>query len=105
MPISHITCGSNRVDGTVKNFKAHALQIFLVQLDNLIKPFGADSILRLLENPVLFLDDPRTHRASAGAVTLKSLFKRNIKKKKFCTDSVLPAKIQQRLSRHWSYRS
>ena len=94
-----------RVDGTVENLEAYALQIFLAQLNNLVKPLGGDRSLRLLEQTILFLNNLRPYRAHTGTVTLKAFLKRDIKKKQLCTDSVLPTKIQQRLSSPGSYRS
>jgi hypothetical protein len=105
IPGFHTVNMVNWVDGTVEDLEAYGLQIFIAQFDNVVKPFGVDRFLSLLEQPILFLDNLRADRAQTGAVTLQALLKRDIKKKKLCTDSVLPTKVQERPSRHGSYGS
>ena len=78
-PGLHIAGLINRIDRTVKNFKAHVFHVAVAQLNNLVKPFGANTPPHLLEKLVLLFDDLSPHWVRTGAVTLQAFLQRDIK--------------------------
>jgi hypothetical protein len=95
--------GTRRVCGRPRNrtkddFNTRLVQVFVVQLDDLVESFRANARLGLFKGLALAFNHGTSYRPLASLVPLEALLQGNIKEERDARDLILPRQVQQVLA-------